>query len=286
MMKSILVFSALLAVALALPEASIYEATNTPSDIRNISTNLQIVNGLNAARGQFPYQVSVQRQRVILGFSHICGGTIISQNWILSAAHCTPLGNTYRIVAGILLQLDQNVAGQQEIAVTQVINHPGYPGNNVVAPDDVSILRLARQLVYGVNVQPARIPAANYVASGTAVLSGWGITVPGGSVPNHLQFARLPVVSERECNTILTNFLGSRNPFDIDRNVCSGTVNGGESACSGDSGGPYFQNGRVVGIVNWVLTPCGARGAPSVYAKTAAYASWIVQNTNGEVQPL
>lgn len=156
-----------------------------------------------------------------------------------------------------------------------------------MAPNDISVLRLAQSLAYtSTNVAPINIPPQGAVASGTGILSGWGLTVPGGSTPNHLQFANLPFVPADQCGQILDSLLGAaRNPFDRDLNVCSGIVNGGESACSGDSGGPYAQNGRVYGVVSWGLTPCGVANAPSVYARTAAYSNWIVQQTNGEVTP-
>lgn len=68
--------------------------------------------------------------------------------------------------------------------------------NNVVAPDDVSLVRLATSLVYAENVQPIRIPPQGYIARGPVVLSGWGITIPNGAIPNHLQFADLPLIPE------------------------------------------------------------------------------------------
>lgn len=80
-------------------------------------------------------------------------------------------------------------------------------------------------------------------------------------------------------------FLGSRNPFDENLNVCSGIRFGGESACNGDSGGPLVQNNVLIGAVSWGLVPCGAAGAPSVYVKVSAYIPWITENTNGEVRP-
>jgi len=71
-----------------------------------------------------------------------------------------------------------------------------YSRNNVVAPDDVSLVRLATSLVYAENVQPIRIPPQGYIARGPAVLSGWGITIPNGAIPNNLQFADLPLIPE------------------------------------------------------------------------------------------
>ncbi|XP_066262864.1 chymotrypsin-2-like [Euwallacea similis] len=285
-MRSLLVLSALVAVAFADSNSTVFKAEYYPSSPTIIDSSVRIVGGFDAVRNQFPYQVSLQRRSITSAYSHICGGSIISRNWILTAAHCTPAGSVYRIVAGIILQNDQNIPGQQSIDVEEVFNHPGYPGNNVVAPDDVSLVRLAESLVYAENVQSIPIPVHGTRHVGESILSGWGITIPGGSIPNHLQCANLPIIPEEECNSILNSLLGvNGNPFDIDRNVCSGLTNPGQSACSGDSGGPLVHDGVLIGIVSWVLIPCGVYNSPSVYAKASAYSNWVVNVTDGEVRP-
>ncbi|KAH1024030.1 hypothetical protein HUJ05_003596 [Dendroctonus ponderosae] len=282
-MQVSLVFSLLTSAVLATANYSNYNAAYLDTPLK-VSDGLQIIGGFNALRNQFPYQVSVQRLW-ILTYSHVCGGSIISSNWVLTASHCTTSG-TYRVVAGIVLQTDENVFGQQTLAVSEIINHPLYPETDAVAPNDISLLRLSRSLIYVENVQPIPIPHRGYVAEGDAVLTGWGLTRPSAlTVPNHLQFAYLPIVPGEECDNILNDLLGDRNPFDVELNVCSGIRNGGESACSGDSGGPLVNNGLLVGVVSWVLVPCGGHNAPTVYGKTSAFTDWIVQNTNGEVEP-
>ncbi|ENN79279.1 hypothetical protein YQE_04256, partial [Dendroctonus ponderosae] len=282
-MQVSLVFSLLTSAVLATANYSNYNAAYLDTPLK-VSDGLQIIGGFNALRNQFPYQVSVQRLW-ILTYSHVCGGSIISSNWVLTASHCTTSG-TYRVVAGIVLQTDENVFGQQTLAVSEIINHPLYPETDAVAPNDISLLRLSRSLIYVENVQPIPIPHRGYVAEGDAVLTGWGLTRPSAlTIPNHLQFAYLPIVPGEECDNILNDLLGDRNPFDVELNVCSGIRNGGESACSGDSGGPLVNNGLLVGVVSWVLVPCGGHNAPTVYGKTSAFTDWIVQNTNGEVEP-
>jgi transmembrane serine protease 9 len=281
-MKVLLVLSALVSLALA---EGLYKAAYIPlADEISYEPSLRIVGGQAATRNQFPYQISLQR-RAILSFSHICGGSVLSNRWVLTAAHCTAsfAASNLRVVAGLLL-LNENV-GQQISNVQRYINHPGYPGGSQVSADDIALIELSTALVFGASVQPIRIPQAGASTRGQGVLSGWGLLQTGGTVPNALQFANLPFVPEPECATILAGFLGWSNPFNELLNVCSGTVRGHESACNGDSGGPYVQNGQVKGVVSWGLTPCGNAGAPSVYAKVSAYTNWITTTTGGEVRP-
>ncbi|XP_066141326.1 trypsin-1-like [Euwallacea fornicatus] len=287
-MKIVHVLSFMAAAVLA-DASTDFKASYYPVNNLSVNTNLRIVNGENAERNQVPYQVSLQR-RIIISFSHICGGSIIAPSWILTAAHCVTgtSPSSLRIVAGILLLNDANIQGQQTIDVSEIKIHHNYPGGSQVAPDDIALLRLIENLIYTENnVKPITIPPLMSVAFGNALLSGWGLTVTGGSLPNNLQVANLPIVPATECNNHLNSLLGAnRNPFDTILNVCSGIVHGGESACSGDSGGPLVdKKGHVVGIVSWGLTPCGSANAPSVYVRTSAYTEWITANTDNQVLP-
>ncbi|CAH1129354.1 unnamed protein product [Ceutorhynchus assimilis] len=283
-MKIVLALCALVAVALA--DSGTYEASYYPTEPVTIDTNsgLRVVNGQNARRNQFPYQISLQR-RGLVRFSHICGGSIIGKRHILTAAHCVSgtAPSNLQVVAGILLLNDANVAGQQTRSIDQIIIHELYPGGNQVSANDVAIILLSRPLSYSINVQPIAIPRNHHHAQGDSLLSGWGLTRSGGSSPNNLQYVDVPIVNSVECGDILSSYIRN-SPFSVELNICSGIRNGGESACNGDSGGPLAQHGKVVGIVSWGLVPCGNLNAPSVYAKVAAYDKWIERKTNGEVR--
>ncbi|XP_060534509.1 transmembrane protease serine 9-like [Cylas formicarius] len=246
----------------------------------------RIINGQNATRSQFPYIISFQR-RPILSWSHICGGSIIGRNYILTAAHCIGVNNPlsqYRVVAGILNQDDVNV-GEQVRSISAIISHELFPGGPTVAPHDIALLRLSSLLNWSNNVRPIPLPNQGHVSAGTATLAGWGAISDFLGIiqtfPNTLQYAELPVIDDFECNSRLTTILQGRpHPFDALSNICTGSYVGFQSACGGDSGGPLTKNGRIIGVVSWGITPCGG-GAnnPTVYAKVASYVDWIDRNT-------
>jgi prostatin (serine protease 8) len=253
-------------------------ASATQPKIALSHPNVHITNGQDAAEGQFPYQISYQWG--FLGFfQHVCGGSIISPTWILTAGHCVtevPAIGEYKIIAGITT-LDENNPERQEINVINKIVNPNFGSG--VGPNDVALLQLASPLQLNDKVQPISLPAAGSVPAGDSVLSGWGSvsTIDIPFMPDQLQTADLPILSYDDCRAAIDALLDGteENPLSEESNVCTGPLTGGVSACSGDSGGPLVQDGAVIGIVSWGFTPCGSEGAPSVYTRVSSFVDFI-----------
>lgn len=238
-----------------------------------------MVGGVNALPHEFPSIVSVQRLILTLS-THWCGGTIITPDWVLTAAHCiteAPDGSRFAIWAGSH-DITVPETNRQIINVAASILHPEYPGG--FHPSDVAVMRLVRSLNFNEFIQPAILQAAGpHPAPGPATLAGWGSTstTTVESMPAILQKVTKPIIDFETCEAANTEgrLLGETN-------LCTGPMTGGISACSGDSGGPLYviENGvqTQVGIVSWGWLPCGSVGRPSVYVGVSHYRDWIDAN--------
>lgn len=207
----------------------------------------KIVGGRDALEHEAPYIVSVQVDRAGNGvFGHTCGGSILSANWILTAAHCItenePLLAPLQIVAG-----EHNFAstsGREQVRSTpNVIIHADYTGG--VAPFDIALLGVVTplDLVSGV-VEMILLPAPNSIPTGDIQLFGWGSTsqTPEALIPDILQTVHKDVLSIELCREVLDGKFPEGTPLHY-TNVCTGPLNSVITACSGDSGGPIVQAG-------------------------------------------
>jgi prostasin len=197
----------------------------------------KIVGGNDATPHQAPYMVSVQAFRpTINGYSHTCGGSIISVSYILTAAHCIteqpqPLAGPMRIVAG---EHDLSTStGREQVRDCEYINHENYTGG--VAPFDIALLipETPLELISGL-VELINIPIRNSIPEGNVRLFGWGSTsttdVP--NIPNILQTVVKPLYSWELCEEILFMEYPLGTPFHI-TNVCTGPIETEVTACSG-----------------------------------------------------
>ncbi|XP_058128376.1 chymotrypsin-2-like [Anopheles ziemanni] len=222
----------------------------------------RIVGGQNAAPNQFPYQASLRDANM----GHFCGGTIINNCYILSAAHCDPDGTDTKFVVVGSIFLDNGGVTHE---VVRVINHPDY--NDDTLENDINLMRVSPYITYTAAVQPMPI-AAHFAESGDGIVSGWGSTETDGPAPNHLQFLPTGIISNEECAEA---YEGGNFPV-LESNICAYNPEG-EGTCGGDSGGPMVYNGGLHGVVSWGPRPCGT-ARPNVYARVAYFVSWILAN--------
>lgn len=209
----------------------------------------KIVGGDDAAVGAAPYMVSVQVYRERQGVSdygHTCGGSILSLNFILTAAHCItenePLIAPLRIVAGEHNFAD--VTGREQIRLTpSVLIHANYTGG--VAPFDIALLGTESPLTFidGV-VERIHLPTAGSIPSGDVRLFGWGSIsmTENAIIPNIMQTVVKDLLSLEMCHEVLDFHYPTGTPLHY-TNVCTGPLNSVITACSGDSGGPIVQGG-------------------------------------------
>jgi secreted trypsin-like serine protease len=232
-----------------------------------------IVGGQDARAYEFPWQVSVRRKSTN---GHFCGGMIINERWILTAAHCMD-GETPGIVSIVVGDWDRSAAStvRQTLDVALIKMHENYNSRTYV--NDISLVKVTTDIVFSQDVQPvcAPDPDNNYVYY-KSQCSGWGTVSSGGTCcPNILKYVTMNVTTNAYCQ----NAYGVRYSITADM-ICATDNTGSTSrdSCQGDSGGPLTikeDDGtfRAVGVVSWGIG-C-ASGYPGVYARAGYFTSWI-----------
>lgn len=240
-------------------------------EVKNERKNLidsRVIGGLEVSEGSLPYQVSIQNT---FG-EHVCGGSIISPEWVLTAAHCLEWPKQYlKVVTGTVNWTKPDA----EYTVTDLKVHCLY--NKPMYHNDIGLIRLAKPIVYNERTQPVELVSSNTLNEGDKLLlSGWGSVKVWGRTPDILQKVELTYMSHDKCAA------GVRNTAWLgEGHICTDTTKGAGS-CNGDSGGPLYDavNKVLVGIVNWG-EPC-AVGYPDAFASVAYYHDWIRSNVAGK----
>ncbi|XP_068907413.1 chymotrypsin-2-like [Tenebrio molitor] len=234
----------------------------------------RIVNGTDAQDGDFPSIVSVRFLN-----SHNCGGSILNERYILTAAHCVvSYPASFLSVQYDVTTISSDSNAPNVLKVSSVIYNKDYtPGNGYI--NDVAVLKLQSPIIFGTNARPIKLPVAfnSTPENSPAELGGWGLPYSGGTVMTHLQIVNITVFSDDECERIHAQ----TGPTSRKYHVCAGVPQGGKGQCNGDSGGPLVVNGVQVGIVSWSVKPCTVKGYPGVFTKVSSQVPWILEQIGG-----
>ncbi|XP_049785283.1 chymotrypsin-1-like [Schistocerca cancellata] len=227
----------------------------------------RIVNGTEVMGGQYPFMISLR-----VNGSHNCGGTVLNEEWVLTAAHCVYRKNLtwLSVFAGSIRLYDDSVP---LIPISEAILHEGY--NQKLLVNDIAVLKLSEPLSLGQRIQPTTLPMEFQMTSvGTsATLIGWGKSRTGGKDAKVLEAVNITVWSNSKCSEAYSDFA---KPI-LSSNICAGDRWKGQ--CNGDSGGPLIANSYQVGIVSWSRKPCTIKGSPGVFTRVADYVDWIKEKT-------
>ncbi|MBM0273900.1 serine protease, partial [Streptococcus suis] len=186
----------ILAVSLALAAAVPYIPLLGDEKLPSLP---KIVGGEDATPGEFPYQVSIQKQG-LFGRCHICGASVLNEHHVLTAVHCLKgaNANSLYVVLGEY-DLSKTSGDEQVIIAGELVIHEHYDGTTFT--NDVGIIRLVPSITFNEKVGTVTLPAqGELVDAGTeCVATGWGASVEGGSVENVLKKVTVPVVSDADC---------------------------------------------------------------------------------------
>lgn len=260
MFKFVAVLALFAVAASATPSTRHHYEVNA---LKHATKNGRIVGGSDARIEDHPFQIAL-----FYGAGFTCGGGILNENTVISAAHCTS-GRSHTIFSILAGQTDRSNIGDL-IAVSQVIEHPQY--DDWTLENDIVILKLAQNIVFSDTRQPFILPTPNFpVTPGrTSTLAGWGtMQWNTNQFPMILQAVDVTNLSDDECIAVYP-----QEEMFIDTTFCAGDR--GRDACQGDSGGPLKYNNVFVGIVSWGYE-C-ATDWPTVYTRVSAFLPFIIAN--------
>lgn len=249
------------------------------ADIETQTISTRIVGGDQSDFDEWPSIVSLKFK---YNDFHFCGGTLIAEQWVLTAAHCMfdlPLSASE--ISATVGEYDLSSSPITPATdIEQIFTHPDY--NPTTQINDIALLKLSTS-VDNATVAMVDLPltvdliALEYPT--TAL--GWGSTVgyTSGEIvvpiyPNILNEVEVPLNTDQQCSENLNGI----NTNYTEEMICAGLPEGGKDACQGDSGGPLMVDSndgwQQIGIVSWGFG-CAAENSPGVYTRLALYADWI-----------
>uniref|UniRef100_A0A8C4X942 Peptidase S1 domain-containing protein n=1 Tax=Erpetoichthys calabaricus TaxID=27687 RepID=A0A8C4X942_ERPCA len=249
---------------------------NEKSDVCSFSSDAcgtptassRIVGGTAAADGAWPWQVSLHRDG-----KHICGGSLINEQWVLCAAHCV----IFTVYLG-LYTVDQPSSHTVVGNVRNIIMYPGY--SSPTSGKDASLLQLDRRVTYSAFILPICLPNASdvFTSQNSCWVTGWGYVNEGGESVALL--VQVPIISTAICAGLYSSY----KITILSDMTCAGDLKGGKDSCQGDSGGPLVckrSDGSWVqaGIVSWGVG-CAEANKPGVYSRVTSFVTWIEANSN------
>merc|ERR1712212_77730 len=236
----------------------------------------RIVGGFEAAHHEWPWQVAL-----FVDDAWFCGGSLISDEWVMTAAHCADGAGYFDVMAGAHNVRESSEPNRVEVTSYNGWTHPNWNSNDLSG--DLALVELPSPLPMNDYISTSCLPAAGETpAVGSLVtVTGWGepSDSAGGISPVLREVRDIPVMTNADCNAVY-GIVG-------DGVVCIDPA-GGRGSCNGDSGGPLVQKagGKAagdqwtqVGIVSFGASAGCEVGMPAGFTRTEYYLDWIKSET-------
>ena len=235
-----------------------------------VRTDPRIVGGEPTTIDENPWQAALIYGSVFAPEpvrQQFCGGSVIGDVWVLTAAHCIS-GNSRVEKIDIITGTTTYSYGGERIKVAQAFVHPDY--DERTQKNDVALIKLAAPTSRGKAI-PLAAAGLSLAPRTKVTVSGWGAIVEGGPGSDILLWVDVPVVSNTDCKA-------SYGDRFLPGMLCAGERAGGVDSCQGDSGGPLTTQlggaSTLVGIVSWG-DGCARRLKYGLYTEVSVFRPWI-----------
>ncbi|XP_056392705.1 serine protease 27-like [Hyla sarda] len=243
----------------------------------------RIVGGADSTPGQWPWQVCLLKNGLLT-----CGGSLIADSWVLTAAHCFRTSMTisdYTIYLGVHQLSDLQQLGIVVSGVKQIKVHPEF--NEELSGRDIALVELEEPVIFTSSIVPVSLPLdSGDLPEGTLCwATGWGEVKDGEPLanPKTLQEVQLALIDSKNCESMYQSSLGYKSKLTLIQEdmLCAGYKEGKKDSCMGDSGGPLVCNVDCVwvqiGISSWGFG-CAEPNRPGVYTRVTYYLPWIQEH--------
>ncbi|NWT00286.1 GRAA protein, partial [Mionectes macconnelli] len=233
---------------------------------------VDIIGGTEVTPHSRPFMALIMKSGKVF-----CGGALIKENWVLTAAHC-------KVKAGsIVLGAHSWKAREKQQQTFQIAKQVSYPCYDSASKEnDIMLIQLNKRAILTAAVQPIPLPTSgDDPKPGTiCTVAGWGQTDNRGRTSYTLREVNITVISRQVCND-KHHYNGK--PVITENMICAGAKEGKKDSCDGDSGAPLRCNNVMRGITSFgKKKKCGSVDGPGVYTRlTKQYLQWIRKTIGG-----
>ncbi|KAI9293833.1 trypsin-like serine protease [Neoconidiobolus thromboides FSU 785] len=224
---------------------------------------------------KYPFMVSLKKSNF-----HLCGGTLLNQNQVITAAHCTGTVDKWTVTYGIndltKKEGEESYSGVKvEVRkVAKIVRHPDYNGDT--DDNDVAVWTLDSPFK---NFKPSiKLNEDANIYNKKVLVLGWGFTAEGqDQATRFLNQAFITLFPQSQCKDLYKNM--KLRSYDSKKHLCAGELTGAKDACQGDSGGPLIlaDTMELVGITSYGIG-CGRKERPGIYTNLLEYSAFIKEN--------